>query len=323
MSLPGGNIYTSLDNAANIARQNIKGVHQMTGDEMITFLASADSKKGMIISCILDSTDTPPALYKKGIVYRVNVDNPTIADPINESVGHNHSGTAEGGFLLDVFLEGMKNVWYARPPAMTKEQFYQTSQNTTFTNKDTGVNTDEFIEIATGIVANNYGNLHLTNGYYSFGFGARLNMDIKLTNNLASYTARAGLNAERADQITDDFPKVIIEACPTCNGNNVRIISATGGSGTRSNNPKNSSDVANVRDKFLLQFYPGVRIDYVSASGLLIKTLDVPDLASGNSTPSRNFVAGIQTTTTAARIMELYGLEIVARKADSSFRNNV
>lgn len=320
MSLPGGELYTSSDNAANIARQNIKGVHQLTGDQIIALLASADSKKGMILSCILDSTDTPPAQYKKGIVYRVNPDNVTIADPMNESVGHNHSGTAEGGPMLDVILEGMKNVWYARPISMTKEQFYQTQSGGTFTNKD--ASNDQYIEISAA-TTNNYGNLHLTNGFYSFGYAMRVNMDIKLTNNLASYTARAGLNAEPSQNTTDDFPKVIIEACPGCNGNNVRIITATGASGSRSNNPKNSSDVANVRDKYLLQFYPGVRVDYVSTTGLLQKTLDIPDLTSGNSTPLRNFLAGIQTTTTSARIMELFGLEAVARKADSSFRNNV
>src|SRR5688572_11624716 len=253
MSLPGGNLYTSGDNAVNIARQNIKGVHQMTGDELIAYLASADTKKGVIISCILDSTDTPPAQFKKGIVYRVNPDN-----------------TATGGPMIDVMLEGMKNVWYARPLAMTKEQFYQTaSAGATITNKASS--TDQYIEISTGNTTNNFGNLHITNGFYSFGYPMRINMDLKLTDVLTSYTARAGMNAERADAVTDDFPKMILEACPGCNGNNIRIVTATNVAGSRSNNPKNAVDVANVRDKYLLQLYPGERVDYVSASGMLQK----------------------------------------------------
>lgn len=321
MSLPGGNLYQIGDNAVNIARMNIKGVHEMTGDEIIAFLPTADSKKGMLLSCILDSTDTPPAQFKKGIVYRVNPDNTTLADPINESVGHQHTGTADGGPMSDVFLEGMKNVWFARPIGMTKEQFYTSFLGATITNEETS--TDQYVKISTGATANNFGNLHITNGFYSFGYPMRVNMDIKLTDNLASYTARAGMNGEKANATTDDFPKMIIEACPGCNGNNIRIVSATGAAGSRSNNPKNAVDVANVRDKFILQLYPGIRIDYVSATGLLQKTLDVPNLASGNSTPLRNFIAGIQTTTTSTRIMELYALEAIARKADTSFRNNV
>lgn len=321
MSLPGGNLYTSLDNAVNIARMNIKGIHQMTGDEIVTYLASADSKKGVILSCILDSTDAPPPLYKKGILYRVNPDNTTIADPINESVGHTHLSAADGGPLSDVFIEGMKNVWFARLLGMTKEQFYQSITGATITNKETA--TDQYVEISTGATANNAGSLHITNGFYSFGYPIRINMDIKLTNDLTLYTARAGANSEKPNATTDDFPKVIIEACPGCNGNNIRIVTATNQAGSRSNNPKNATDVANVRDKFLLQFYPGVRVDYVSATGLLQKTLDIPDITAGNSTPLRNFIAGIQTTTTATRIMELYALEMSARKADSSYRNNV
>ena len=303
MSLPGGNIYTSLDNAVNIARQNLKGIHQMTGDEIITFLASADSKKGMLLSCILDSTDGPPASKKKGILYRVNPDNVTLADPVNESVGHDHTSAAEGGDMIDVMIEGFKNIWFCRPVSMVKEEFYQTLDSATFTNKT--ASNDTYIEIATPATLNKYGNIHSANGFYSFGFPIRLNMDIKLTDVLTDYNARAGANGEPSQSTTDDLPKMILEACPGCNGNNIRIITATNVSGSRSNNPKNATDVANVRDKFLLQFYPGVRVDYVSATGLLQKTLDIPDLSSGNSLPIRNFIAGIQTTSAAIRKMEI------------------
>jgi len=298
----------------------LKGIHQMTGDELIAFLASSDSKKGMLVSVILDSTDGPPASKKKGIVYRVNPDNTALADPINDSVGHKHTTAGDGGPLLDVFLEGMKNVWFCRPLALADDYFLCTGPGT-FLNKSSG--NDQYLELATGTTINNYANIHACNGFYSFGYGIRCSFEVKLTNLLTAYTARFGMNGEPAQSVTDDLGKMIVEACPSCNGNNIRIVSADGTTGSRSNNPKNAANVANVRDKFLLQLTPGTRIDYVSSTGLLQKTLDVPSLSSGNSLPIRNFIAGIQTTDTASHLMEIYQLEAIARKADSSFRNVV
>lgn len=319
MSVSGGNLYTSGDNAANIARQNIKGVHQMTGDEFDTYLQSSDSTKGVLVSVVLDSTDGPPASWKKGITYRVNDDDETTADPINDTVGHEHTGPGDGGDFIQVLIEGAKKTWFARPGSMSPEQFYKTNVNGTFTAKV--ATNDQYLEIDTLGTANNYGNVHLTNGFYSFGYEIRCSFEVKLTDTLTSYTARFGMSAEPAQATTDDLAKMLIEACPTCNGNNIRIISATGAAGSRSNNPKNATDVANVRDIFLLQLYPGVEVIYVSTSGMLQKTLDVPDITSGNSLPIRNVLAGIQTTTGSSRKMEIYQLEAIARKADTSFRD--
>lgn len=317
MSLPGGNLYTATDNSVNFPRQNLKGIHQVTGDELITILAGSDKKKGMHFHVILDSTDGPPASYKAGITYAINVTEDGVV-PLNDTLGHTHTGPSDGGALGNVFLEMIKTQWYCRPLAMTKEAFYQSSVGATFTNKQSGI--DQYVEIDTNNSTNNYGNLHATNGFYHFGFGMMFSCDVKLTNNLADYTARFGMNSEPVQLTGDDKPKMIIEACPSCNGNNIRIVSADNTAGSRSANPKNSVDVANVRDIFFLRLYPGSEIQYISSSGLLQKTLDVPDAASGNSEPYRDFIAGISTTTTASRIMEIYMLDAQAVKASASYR---
>lgn len=317
MSLVGGNLYTATDNAVNYARQNLKGNHQVTGDELLTIMAGSDKKKGMQFNVILDSTDGPPATYKSGVSYVVNAAEDDVI-PLNDTLGHKHTGVSDGGEFIDVMLETVKNWWYCRPLTMVKEAFYQSASGGSFTNQQSGI--DQYLDIDTNGTTNNYGNIHAANGFYTFGYGMLFSCDVKLTDTLTSYTARFGLNGELVQNTGDDKPKVIIEACPSCNGNNIRLVSADNTAGSRSANPKNSVDVANSRDIFFVRLYPGSVIDYISTSGLLQKTLDVPDAASGNSEPFRSFIAGIQTTTGTSRKMSIYMLDAVAKKASTSYR---
>ena len=120
-----------------------------------------------------------------------------------------------------------------------------------------------------------------------------------------SYTTRAGFNMEIASASANASKKLGIEGCNTCNGSNIRVVSADGSTRSASNT---ASDAVTSTAIYKLLFNPNTpNLTYTKDNGTaIVKTSNMP--TTGVPLPSNTFVVGIATGTGTARTLQLYGL---------------
>lgn len=214
----------------------------------------------------------------------------------------------DGGTFKDILIEAIENTWYASHPSITHEMFAKSGTGGTYSNVVSG--TDNYAQISSGTTSSNAGNFHYGGITYSFASKSAFATRIQLADSTTSSQARCGMNIEKADAVTDNKVKYGFEGCSTCNSSSMSIISSEGT--TRSKNTTSADNYATVGN-FIMDHSPGVNVRYRKEGGtIIIKTTNVP--ATGTADRSNAWLCGIQTTTTAAKVLKLYGFEAVAQK---------
>lgn len=294
-----GDLWTSVNRVASVARMNLKSVLVGTGDQILA-KSSGSLQVGQLASVTTASTGGALGVG----IYRWTGSN--WSSP--QGGQHTHQSTADGGTFKDILVKAIENTWYASHPGVTKEMFATSGTGGTYSNVISG--TDSYVQISSGATSSNAGTLHYGGISYSFAGKSAFTTRIQLASTTTSSQARCGMNIEKADSVTDPKVKYGFEGCSTCNSSSMSIISADGT--TRSKNTFSADNYATVGN-FIMVHDPGINVKYRKESGTIItKTTNVP--STGNADRSNAWLCGIQTTTSAARTLNLYGFEAVAQK---------
>ena len=298
MSFPG-DLWSSVNRVASQAKMNLKNNLVGTGDQILA--KSAGSLQiGQLASVTTASTG---GALQPGIVRW------TGSAWVSPQGGvHTHTSSGDGGSFQDLLIQAIENTWYATLPGAALGNFATSGTGGTYANVISG--TSKYIEISTGTTSSNAGNLHYGGIALNFAAKSAFTTRILLASTTTSSQARCGMNMEIASAATDNKVKYGFEGCATCNSSSMSIISADGT--TRSKVTTSADNYATVGN-FIMAHSPGVDVKYRKEAGtIIIKSTNVP--TTGTSDRSNTWLAGIQTTTAAARTLQLYGFDAIGTK---------
>ena len=300
MSFPG-DLWSSVNRIASQAKMNLKNNLVGTGDQILAKSAGS-LQVGQIASVTTASTG---GALQPGIVRW------TGSAWVSPQGGiHTHTSSGDGGTFQDLLLQAIENVWYATLPGAALGNFATSGTGGTYANVISG--TSKYVEITSGATSSNSGNLHYGGIALSFAAKSAFTTRILLASTTTSSQARCGMNMETASAATDNKPKYGFEGCTGCNSSSMSIISADGT--TRSKVITSTDNYATVGN-FIMAATPGPGNDikYRKEGGsIILKNTNVP--ATGTSDRSNTWLCGIQTTTAAARTLQLYGFDAVGTK---------
>ena len=297
-----GDLWSSVNRIASQNRMNLKTILVGTGDQILAKSAGS-LQVGQLASVTTASTGgaLQPGIFRwSGSAWT----SPTGGI-------HTHTSSADGGTFQDLLIQAIENTWYVNHMGVTKEMFKTSGTGGTYTNVISGTNT--YVEISSGATSSNAGNLHYGGINYSFGAKSAFVTRILLASTTTSSQARCGMNIETANAVTDNKVKYGFEGCSTCNSTSMSIISADGT--TRSKNTTSTDSYGTVGN-FIMAHDPGINVKYRKEAGTIItKTTNVP--STGVSDRSNAWLCGVQTTTAAARTLNLYGFSAVGAIGDT------
>lgn len=297
-----GDLWSSVNRVASQSKMNIKTNLVGTGDEILSKSAGS-LQVGQLASVTTASTG---GALQPGI-FRWN----GSAWTSPQGGIHTHTSSSDGGTFQDLLIKAIQNVWYASLPGVTITNFSNSGTGGTYSNVISG--TLKYAQIDTGATTSNAGNFHYGGIAINFAGKSAFTTRILLANSTTSSQARCGFNMETAQAVTDNKQKYGFEGCSTCNSSSTSIISADGT--TRSKDTSSADNYATVGN-FIMSHDPGVNVKYRKEAGTIItKTTNVP--TTGTSDRSNTWMAGIQTTTTVTKQLQLYGFEAVAMKETS------
>lgn len=301
-----GDLWSSVNRIASQQKMNLKNNIVGTGDQILA-KSPGSLQVGIIASVTTASTG---GALQPGI-YRWNGSN-----WVSPQGGiHTHTSTSDGGSFKDLLVEAIETVWYANRLSVTDSMFGKSGTIGTGTYTTVVSGTDMYAQILTGTTSSNAGNFHYGGTMYTFASKSAFTTRIQLADSTVSSQARCGMNMEKADVVTDNKPKYGFEGCSTCNSSSMSIISANGT--LRSKNTTSADNYATVGN-FIMDHTPGVNTRYRKETGsIIIKTTEPP--STGTSDRSNGWICGIQTATTAAKTLKLYGFEAIAQKDTSTW----
>lgn len=212
---------------------------------------------------------------------------------------HTHADNDTGGPYSDIRIGADKTFWGIDETDLI---FQPSNGSPTYANIITG--TDGYRSISTGATTNNAGNLVAAGLRYDMAFKLYAQFRALMSTVTTSYTTRAGFNMEFAHISSNASRKLGIEACNTCNGTNIRVVSADGSVRSASNTTDLASDTA----VYKLVFNPNTpSLTYTRNNGTaVVKTSNMP--TTGVPDRSNVFVTGIQTLNTTSKELRLTGL---------------
>jgi hypothetical protein len=297
-----GDLWSSVNRIASQAKMNLKTTLVGTGDQILAKSAGS-LQVGQIASVTTASTG---GALQPGIV---RWSGSAWVSP--QGGIHTHTSSADGGTFQDLLIQAIENTWHASIPGATKEMFWNSGTGGTYANVISG--TDKYAQITSGATTSNSGNFHYGGIAINFAAKSAFTTRILLASTTTSSQARCGANIETAGAVTDNKVKYGFEGCSTCNSASTSIISADG---TTRSKVTTSTDNYAVVGNFIMSHDPGVDVKYRKEAGTIItKSTNVP--ATGTSDRSNTWLCGVQTTTAAARTLNLYGFEMVASKESS------
>lgn len=298
-----GDLWSSVNRYASQAKLNLKSLLVGTGDQVL-----GKAPGSLIIGqCASVTADSSGGSLKAGNIYQWNGSSWITG----EGTAHSHSSESDGGTFRDVMIGSIQNTWFANFPGVTKSMFYQSGSGGTYA--DTISSTNAYIVASTSTTSASAANLRYGGFCYSFAYPAMFVVRIQLASTTTSSTARCGMNMESAEDVTNNKVKMGFEGCSTCNETYVSVISADGT--TRSKNTQSTDNYATLSN-YGMRLDSGVNVKYRKESGTIItKTTNVP--ASGVSDRANSWICGIQTSTTAARTLQLYGFSAVGQFGDT------
>lgn len=248
---------------------------------------------GMLVVPLTDGT-----ILKK---HRVYIRNAALSQWLDQSnPPHTHADNDTGGPYSDIRIGADRTFWGIDETDL----IFQTSAGSpTYANTISG--TDGYRSINTGATTNNAGNYVAAGLRYDMAFKLYAQFRALMSTVTTSYTTRAGFNMEFAHITSNASRKLGIEACSTCNGANIRIVSADGSVRSASNT---ATDAASDTAVYKLIFNPNTpNLTYTKNNGTaVIKTSNMP--TTGTPDRSNVFVAGVKTENTTAKELRLTGL---------------
>ena len=224
--------------------------------------------------------------------------NSAWVDQANPS--HTHSSTLQGGLLYDIKKANSAILW----EITHTDLIHVVSSGTAPTYSNTIASTDGYREITTAAATNSSGNMVNAGLRYDFAFPIFAQFRANFSSVTSNVTTRIGFNMEYAHVAAATAVKLGVEACDSCNGVNLRVVSSNGTTRSASNT---ASDAMNSTSSYKLTYTPGTNLIYQKANGTAItKTSNIP--SSGTPDRSNVFVSGITTTNGTAKSQKLWGL---------------
>lgn len=287
---------------------NVKCVIWATGDLAQT-IDPNDLEDSMLLSVTENSTDSA---LRKGVVYIRNNGN---WESINAGT-HNHKSANDGGKLVYAFTDGAYDLWHRN--YQNPEPF---KNITTSTNGSASMNTSGFLRLtANSGLANNVINCYDRGLTFSFADVISFFARLKLTSVSTNYVTRFTMNGEPAETASpSNEQEMTIEGCDTCNTNKVSIVSADGTNRIKDDTVITDlvTDIAN----YMMVCYPTLdQIIYKrNDSTYVVKDDAIP--STGLSTRTRNILAGLQTTNTTSKTMDIYGFIANGKVGETSWND--
>lgn len=289
-----GDLWSSVNRVASQAKLNLKTILVGTGNEILS-KAPGSLTLGQIASVTADSSG---GSLRAGDIVQWNGSAWAAPDAVTTS-------------FRDTLISAIQNTWFANFPCATEGLFHKSGTGGTYTNTISGTNS--YVLASTSTSTSSAANMRYGGFTYSFAYPSIFITRIQLANNTTSTVARCGMNMEAADVTTDNKVKYGFEGCSSCNDINISIISSEGT--TRSKNTQ-STDNYSLLGNYSMRLDPGINVKYRKESGAIItKSTNVP--STGVSDRANSWMCGIQTGTTAARTLILYGFSAVAQHGDT------
>lgn len=243
------------------------------------------------------SPTTDGATLKAYHLYIWDDVNNTWVDQLNPV--HTHADDSSGGSYSNIRIGSAKTFW-----GITEtDLIYITGTNGTVTNTISG--SDAHRLISSGSTSGNSGTLSAGGLRYDMAFPLYFQMRALMSSATTSYTTRAGFNMEFAATSANAAKKLGIEGCNTCNGSNIRVVSADGTTRSASNT---ASDAVTSTAIYKLLFNPNTpNLTYTKDNGTaIVKTSNMP--TTGVPDRSNTFIVGVATATGSARTLQLSAL---------------
>jgi hypothetical protein len=238
------------------------------------------------------------ATLKKGRLYVWDAANTVWLDQANPI--HTHSSTTEGGFFSDMLIANDPYTWKITETDM----IYQSSNGSGYTYANTVSGSDAYRSISTGTTTNAAATMIAGGLRYDFAYKLFAHFRaIFSTVTDSGYTTRIGFNMEHAHVSSNASKKLGIEACDTCNGSALRVVSAD--DSTRS--ATNIADLASTAATYKLVYNPTVpNLSYFKNNGsATVKTSNM--FNSGSPNRANVFIAGIKPGNTTSKTLQLWG----------------
>lgn len=289
-----GDLWSSVNRYSSQAKMNLKTTLVGTGDQILS-KSAGQLIIGQLASVTADSTG---GSLRAGDIVQWNGSAWSTPEAVISS-------------FRDTLINGIQNTWFASFPSVTKSMFYTSGTGSTYA--DVINSTNAYVTITSGATSTNSGNLRYGGLAYSFGYPSMFWTRMQLADSTTSSTARAGMNMEAANDVTNNKVKYGFEGCATCNDTNVSVISSDGT--TRSKNTQSTDNYA-LLGNYAMRHDPGLNVKYRKESGAIVtKATNVP--STGTSDRANAWICGIQTTTSSNKVLTLYGFQAVAQHGDT------
>jgi hypothetical protein len=265
-----------------------------------TDLEALDKTQFRIVFCTADGAE-----LLKDHTYAVDTDAEAFID-ITTTGDHTHSGTGQGGALVDIFSA---NPLFADTGAVfmhniDKARWVETVTSTGSTANDTDGTTGELsFKLATGATSGAAATLAMKGLKLDFSKRSMFQFKARI-GTATSIALHSGVNADDVTAVDTNTAKYDAEVCTTTNSNwNVRTASGTG---------KTSSDtgtaISTSRVAIRLEHYPDLgtpEVDlYIDANAVFQKTGDVP--VSGTTAVANLMKHSLKNSTAADRTYFVY-----------------
>jgi hypothetical protein len=276
------------------SKMNFMTVISGTGDD----LEALDKTQFRIVFCTANSTGDS---LLKDHTYAVDTDAEAFID-ITTTGDHTHSGTGQGGALIDIFTA---NPLFADTAGafMFNIDVAKWATTGTAVNDTDGSTNEKSIKISTGASSGTEGNIRLNGLLLNFAKRSQLQFKARI-GTTSSLALHSGVNADDVTVADTNTVKYNAEVCTTVN-NNWFLRTASGSN-------KSSSDtgiaISTSRVAIRLEHYPDIgtpRVDmYIDANAVFQKTSDIP--VSGVTGVTTLIKHSLKNSTAADRTYYVY-----------------
>lgn len=291
MSSNAGGLWSAQQDTASQARMNQKTNTIDTGTNLA---AINPTFPGMEVFS-LDSTGGFTTNFK----YIRDATNSTWIQ-ISPPAIHDHSSNSAGGLFSKILSDNVGQFLLHDFLSPTKSMFLQTGQGSTIS--DVQGNGNWFVQISTGTVANNFGQIDRGGISLDFGNTIKWNTKIGQSGGTTGLNGRMGIGVEQVGAAISNTTKSLgYEFCDTC-GTGYQLLSCDGG--LRSVVTTNQAFSGNNNVRFL--YTPSTSlVGTINQTVATTKTSNLPN--SGACAQDRISRFGIQTTNTISKTLQLFG----------------
>jgi hypothetical protein len=293
MSSPGGS-WTAAQDSASQGRMNQKTVTIDTGANLALI---APTYKGQLIFS-LDSTGG----FTTNFLYERDASNTTWLQ-VSPPTAHYHSSNTTGGLLSTILSNNQGQFSFNNFTSPTKSQFLQTVTGATVS--DVQGSGSWYVNIATGTVANNLGQIDIGGIALDFGNVIKFGAKVGETGGTTLIQGRIGTNIETVGAAISNSTKSLgFEFCDST-GTVYQLVSCDGAVRTVTTTNQAFSGNNNVR----FYYTPTVSVvGTVNQTVATTKTSNLPN--SGACANDRLARFGIQTTNTSGKNLQIYGGQV-------------